>query len=185
MAVRHAQRPIVRAGIALLSLVVPHLAYATCTIQCVGTSCSCVSDTTDCDITEWQPPNGVPPGATIDCAIKDVHLTGGTGKITVHNGVLTLRARDLVIDGTRYVEATRDQSGVAFGMMIELTGKLDVKGFLRANSDFGGGSIQVAADGNILIGPSSGALGILARGTASGADGGCTGPRCDRVVVPV
>jgi hypothetical protein len=108
----------------------------------------------------------------IDCSGRDVHIKGGNGRIEVLNGIVTLRARDLRIEEQRSIQAHRDQSGGPFGMRIELTGRLDVLGFLQAKSDYGGGSVAVQAAGDVAVGNAGGGQGINANATARNSPGG-------------
>jgi len=142
---------------------------AACSIECTppsNTSCVCAPNTGPCDITTNQP---MVPGAVITCTGQDVRLTGAAGNITVANGVVTVRARDLIVDPEHKIQATA-ANAAAFGIALELSGKLDLGGFILANSPFGGGVIGVSAAGDILVKP--GGTGIVAKGTASEAGGG-------------
>jgi hypothetical protein len=146
-------------------------ASASCTVQCDPQDpldCTC-SGAGLCEITTGQE---VDPGAVIDCGGRDVHIKGGNGRIEVDNGILTLRARDLRIETQRSIQAHRDQAGVPFGMRVELTGRLEVFGFLEAKSDYGGGSITVQADGDMVVGTPTGGDGINANATAPSSPGG-------------
>jgi hypothetical protein len=143
----------------------------TCTIVCAptATECSCSDGVGACEITTEQ---NVAAGAVIDCEGRDVELEGGNGFIRVTDGIVALHARNLTINGQRGITAS-STSDDAFGIDIELTGNLDMPGFLRANGDSGGGVVSVEAEGDILITQGeAGGLGITANGTAPSAEGG-------------
>jgi hypothetical protein len=136
----------------------------TCTIVCAptATECSCSDGVGACEITTEQ---NVAAGAVIDCEGRDVELEGGNGFIRVTDGIVALHARNLTINGQRGITAS-STSDDAFGIDIELTGNLDMPGFLRANGDSGGGVVSVEAEGDILITQGeAGGLGITANGT--------------------
>lgn len=149
------------------------LAYS-CDIVCGSQNppqCTCTPGVGVCEIYSVET---VPAGAVIDCSGTTIQLMSGYGGIKVSNGFLTLRAQDLIVNANRQVQATAQPTpGIAFGMKIELTGKLDLTGYLNANGDAGGGVISVDADGDILIRAGlNGGYGVMSNGTSSGAPGG-------------
>jgi hypothetical protein len=151
-------------------------APASATIDCVfsctppgSTDCACVDyDAGDeCVITTVQ---SMAAGALVDCSGEDIRLQD---QVEVSNGFVTVKARNLTIDTYRNISATRTSGETPFGIIIELSGQLDMTGVLRANSDSGGGAISVEAQGDILLPPyAGGSDGILANATAPGAPGG-------------
>ncbi len=157
-------------AILVISLLVCARAYAAdCNIVCQApafTSCTCVdaNPADACIITTIQ--DDAAPGAVIDCTGVDIVVKN---RVTVANGFMTLRADDLTVHTNR-IEATRTQNGVAFGMILELSGTLDVIGLLEASSNTGGGTIEVLALGDIVIRDDG--TGIVAKGTSANSDGG-------------
>lgn len=140
----------------------PRAAPTTCQNICPGSG--------DCYITSLKT---VTPGSLLDCSGRNIFIQGSTSRIEVTNGSFTLLARDLSIAGQRFIEAKRTSGTAPFGFKIELSGKLDATGYLKANSNTGGGIITVKAAGDILIKHGTNEqLGILARGETADDPGG-------------
>jgi hypothetical protein len=135
------------------------------------TSCSDLCGTSSpCSVTTCQ---AIAPGAVLDCSDRTVRIEGTNGRLEVEDGQFTLKAIDLVIPSTsRYIEATRPQSGQPFGFRLELSGKLDLSGYLKANDAEGGGEITVVAAGDILIHDGTGNKGVQADATSPNYSGG-------------
>jgi hypothetical protein len=159
------------AGLLSLLLAARALAVVDCEIVCAPpsfTACSCVdgNPADACVITSLQ---SLTPGAVVDCDGIDIVLRD---RIEVTNGVVTLHADDVSIDPGHRIEARRTQAGVPFGMILELTGSLWVAGVLEAQSDLGGGSVEVYALGDIVVGDASGGNGVMVNATGPDGDGG-------------
>lgn len=115
----------------------------------------------------------VPAGATVDCSGRDMHIKDQFGRIEVENGFVTVLAEDVTIDTNHRIVATRTVADVPYGVRLDLTGKLDARGILQANSNLGGGTVEVVAAGDVLL-PKGGtnSTGIEAKGTQADAPGG-------------
>jgi hypothetical protein len=97
--------------------------------------------------------------ATIDCGERDVWLEGGGGQLRIEDAVLVLQARDLVIgplggpgsSSARIEARRRREETLDFGVVLELSGSLDVSGRIWARSARGGGRIVVRAAEDVLL----------------------------------
>jgi hypothetical protein len=117
---------------------------------------------------------------TFDCTGRDVRLETGAAKIRIRDALMVLRARDLVIgalgskgaSGARIEARGGDPSRLDFGMVLELTGGLDVAGRLSAQGKYGGGRIVVRAAGAVTLRSTSPRRGVDASATKSSQPGG-------------
>lgn len=146
-------------GVFTLAMFAGPVAATTCQDICPGTG--------NCTITSAAV---VTPGSVVDCSGRNITVSG-YGEIDVTDGLVTLKANNLTIGGGRPITAYRTQPGVPFGMVIQVTGTLDMPGRLVASSDWGGGSISVDAAGDVLMTPAAG-IAIEANGTSTDAPGG-------------
>jgi hypothetical protein len=97
----------------------------------------------------------------------------GSGKIRVEDGTFTLRAASLTVatGPLGMIEASKVRGGTDRGIRLEIAGPVTIDGMVRAESNDGGGTITIVADGNVDV-RNFGTTGIEASGTGSGADGG-------------
>src|SRR5262245_8301910 len=155
---------------ALAALGISAAAQAVCYDCSSPSSCTCT--TSPCAITTiWNLPAG---DVVLDCTGIDVTIGGPNGRITATDGVFTLKADDLTIEAGTHIDA-QATTLTSFGIQLDLTGKLDLTGYLRANSPHGGGRITIQADGNVSVPPAGAPLtgnGILAEATDYGSAGG-------------
>lgn len=138
-----------------------------CTFSCSPpTSCSCVdSDATEpCTISTAY---ALVPGTVVDCTGHDIVFQD---EISVTDGVLTVRADDVTVLASHNLRAFRTSSGAPFGLVLDLSGSLNVYGSLDARSDLGGGTVRVVAGTDIVLDGIS--FGINVNGTAPSAAGG-------------
>jgi filamentous hemagglutinin len=165
---------VVRAALfaAVVGLLAPPGAPAAdCTIDCAGTQCVCSGTDPLCEIVTREL---VPPGAVIDCAGRNVVVRGTVGLIDVLDGTFTLRAHDLTVATGRFLRARRSKTGTApVGMILDLTGRLDVQGYLDVDARRGGGDISIETGGDLSISRSGSAgYGVFANGESEDAPGG-------------
>jgi hypothetical protein len=157
-------------GLATVSIATPARA---CDINCdnnVPKHCTC--STTTCDISTNK---DYFVDTILDCSGKDVSVSGPNGAITITDSLFTLKANNVTIALGHKIDAQANDSDTGFGIELDLTGKLDLGGFLRANSAYGGGSITVRAAGDVSIPPTGTQLvgqGVLAEATGAQGAGG-------------
>jgi len=159
-------RPVVHVAVALVLCVARPATvwaignqYTTCAHLCPGTP------TPDpCVVAQTV---NVLPGSVIDCGTSAVHVTGGD--LLVHDARFVLKARAVFVSN-RTIVADCPASSAVQGFELRTTDYISVGqgGKLLASCDAGGGRIALVASGAITVA----GLGIQAKGTAPGADGG-------------
>jgi hypothetical protein len=155
----------------LLGGVLVQVGLADAACSPLATSCSDLCGTSaPCSVTTCQ---AIAPGAVIDCSDRTVRIEGTNGRLEIEDGRFTLKAIDLVIPSTsRYIQATRSQSAQPFGFRVELSGNLDLYGYLEANDANGGGEITVISGGDIFVRDGTGNKGVQADATSQNFPGG-------------
>jgi hypothetical protein len=144
-------------------------------VEAIATTCTdlCGSGSGECVISTNEI---VAAGSVIDCGTRDMRIDGPNGFIEVVGGFVTIRAHNLVVtdaNGARHIEAKAGSSGGPFGIIAELSGSLEVSGYLLAKDNLGGGRIQIDAQGDInVLSNAFAGKGIRAHGTQGGAPGG-------------
>jgi hypothetical protein len=148
-------------------------ALAACDIEdhCSGDPpvCTC-PESPECVVGTIQT---IPAGGTVDCDGIDIRIVANNGRIEVYDGFVTVRARDLRIDGGQAIRAFRSaDNGIPFGVNVELTGTADIRGRVEANSSWGGGAVRIDTAGDMLFPNTGGGVAVEARGTLANAPGG-------------
>lgn len=150
----------------LLALQVSAEAAVTACAPAAGVEALCSTASGTCTVSTTK---NVAPGATVDCAGRDVVISGAGAKITVTGGAFTLKARNLTIEAGRSI-LVNEHGTIATGVRLELSQNLLVSGAILARNAGGTSSIDIVATESVTLAGASPTIGL--EGTVDGADGG-------------